>query len=62
MMYAQSTEDSLPGARLHFMKMLCGYDDESLDDARRAAPPPPVHNSSRRDPDKRRGGDRTNAR
>ncbi|KAK0706521.1 hypothetical protein B0T26DRAFT_458467 [Lasiosphaeria miniovina] len=62
MMYAQSTEDSLPGARLHFMKMLCGYDDESLDDARRAAPPPPVHNSSRRDSDKRRGGDRTNAR
>ncbi|KAK3315109.1 hypothetical protein B0H66DRAFT_606019 [Apodospora peruviana] len=29
MMYAQSTGDTLPAARLHFMKMLCGYDDPS---------------------------------
>ncbi|KAK3946352.1 hypothetical protein QBC46DRAFT_369554 [Diplogelasinospora grovesii] len=28
MMYAQSTGDSMPGARLHFMKMLCGYDED----------------------------------
>ncbi|KAK4655982.1 hypothetical protein QC762_307250 [Podospora pseudocomata] len=27
MMYAQSTGDSIPGARLHFMRLLCGYDD-----------------------------------
>ncbi|KAK0674519.1 hypothetical protein QBC41DRAFT_2164 [Cercophora samala] len=27
MMYAQSTGDSIPGARLHFMRMLCGYDN-----------------------------------
>jgi len=28
MMYAQSTGDSIAAARLHFTKMLCGYDDE----------------------------------
>ncbi|KAK0747711.1 hypothetical protein B0T21DRAFT_278189 [Apiosordaria backusii] len=27
MMYAQSTGDSIPGARLHFMRILCGYDE-----------------------------------
>ncbi|KAG7285136.1 hypothetical protein NEMBOFW57_009757 [Staphylotrichum longicolle] len=26
-MYAQSTGDTVPAARLHFTKMLCGYDD-----------------------------------
>ncbi|KAK4250104.1 hypothetical protein C7999DRAFT_29350 [Corynascus novoguineensis] len=28
MMYAQSTGDSIAAARLHFTKMLCGYDNE----------------------------------
>ncbi|KAK1836182.1 hypothetical protein QBC39DRAFT_243103, partial [Podospora conica] len=26
MMYAQSTGDSIPGARLYFTRMLCGYE------------------------------------
>ncbi|KAK4190190.1 hypothetical protein QBC35DRAFT_449580 [Podospora australis] len=29
MMYAQSSGLTVPGARLHFMKILCGLDDES---------------------------------
>ncbi|KAK4120852.1 hypothetical protein N657DRAFT_683333 [Parathielavia appendiculata] len=28
MMYAQSTGESIPAARLHFTKLLCGYDGE----------------------------------
>ncbi|KAL2260422.1 hypothetical protein VTK26DRAFT_5577 [Humicola hyalothermophila] len=30
MMYSQSTGQSVAAARLHFMKLLCGYDDETL--------------------------------
>ncbi|KAK0651230.1 hypothetical protein B0T16DRAFT_74941 [Cercophora newfieldiana] len=65
MMYAQSTEDSMAGARLHFTRMLCGYDNE--DDIARSSsarkstahqPPPPPP----RDADKRRGGDRASTR
>ncbi|KAK4101047.1 hypothetical protein N658DRAFT_507359 [Parathielavia hyrcaniae] len=29
MMYAQSTGESIPAARLHFTKLLCGYDEEA---------------------------------
>ncbi|KAM7209490.1 hypothetical protein V8F20_000228 [Naviculisporaceae sp. PSN 640] len=29
MMYAQSTGETLPAARLHFTRMLCGYDEET---------------------------------
>lgn len=66
MMYAQSTGDSIPGARLHFMKMMCGYDDEGVEDTRKSSShqhphgPSSHHGQSRRDPDKRRGGDRAN--
>ena len=66
MMYAQSTEDSMAGARLHFTRMLCGYENE--DDVSRNTntrkstshqhPPPPPP----RDSDKRRGGDRASTR
>ncbi|KAK4455476.1 hypothetical protein QBC34DRAFT_68520 [Podospora aff. communis PSN243] len=63
MMYAQSTEDSMAGARLHFTRMLCGYENE--DDLSRGGstrksgshPQPPP-----RDSDKRRGGDRASTR
>ncbi|KAK0626021.1 hypothetical protein B0T14DRAFT_561971 [Immersiella caudata] len=65
MMYAQSTEDSMAGARLHFTRMLCGYeneDDISCGTSTRKStshqhPPPPP-----RDSDKRRGGDRASTR
>ncbi|KAK4150188.1 hypothetical protein C8A00DRAFT_37224 [Chaetomidium leptoderma] len=54
MMYAQSTGDSIPAARLHFTKILCGYDDEKPDHTATY----PAH--SRRDhrylADKSRGG------
>jgi hypothetical protein len=36
MMYAQSKGDSIPAARLHFTKMMCGYDPESLEDVKNA--------------------------
>jgi len=66
MMYAQSTEDSMAGARLHFTRMLCGYENEDdisrSNNARKPAshqhPPPPPP----RDADKRRGGDRASTR
>ncbi|KAL2015017.1 hypothetical protein VTK56DRAFT_6527 [Thermocarpiscus australiensis] len=45
MMYAQSTGDSIPGARLHFMKMLCGYGDEEAEHASRGS----AHAQARRD-------------
>ncbi|KAK3683738.1 hypothetical protein B0T22DRAFT_259548 [Podospora appendiculata] len=36
MMYAQSTGDSVAGARYHFTKMMCGYDN--ADDAKHQTP------------------------
>ncbi|KAL1869063.1 hypothetical protein VTK73DRAFT_3402 [Phialemonium thermophilum] len=63
MMYAQSTGDSVPAARLHFMKMMCGYDEDRDDvgrvaaNSRRETRPAPA-----RDTDKRRGGDRAAGR
>lgn len=62
MMYAQSTGDSIPGVRLHFMKMLCGYDEESVEDGRKSTSHHHQHQHPRRDTDKRRGGDRASAR
>ncbi|KAH8888319.1 hypothetical protein GQ53DRAFT_262620 [Thozetella sp. PMI_491] len=69
MMYAQSTGDSIPAARLHFMKMMCGYDEETLADTKKV----PVKSLQQhqqkqqrrhqeRDVDKRRGGDRAAGR
>ncbi|KAK3387056.1 hypothetical protein B0H63DRAFT_469019 [Podospora didyma] len=72
MMYSQSTGDSIPGARLHFMKMLCGYDDESIEESRKSTSYHPSYHGQHhyhhqqqqrqhptfRDTEKRRGGDR----
>ncbi|KAK0634615.1 hypothetical protein B0T17DRAFT_513797 [Bombardia bombarda] len=59
MMYAQSTGNSIPGARLHFMKMLCGYDKE--EEKSKQQQQQQAQHPHRRDADssnKRRGGDR----
>jgi hypothetical protein len=45
-------QKSIPGARLHFMKMLCGYDDDTKREDRKRVL------LQDRDVDKRRGGDR----
>ncbi|KAL2149446.1 hypothetical protein VTH82DRAFT_8097 [Thermothelomyces myriococcoides] len=56
MMYAQSTGESIAAARLHFTKMLCGYDQE--EETKRGATRP-AFTHSRRDQhqssDSRRG-------
>ncbi|OIW27355.1 hypothetical protein CONLIGDRAFT_682412 [Coniochaeta ligniaria NRRL 30616] len=64
MMYAQSQGDSIAGARLHFMKMMCGYDEESIDEANSYYATNSGSRSARqtRDTDKRRGGDRASGR
>ncbi|KAK6225931.1 hypothetical protein QIS74_01978 [Colletotrichum tabaci] len=51
-MYACSRGDSIPGTRLHFTRMLCGFDEETLQlpDHRKASA------SSRRDPRRRSAG------
>ncbi|KAK1689779.1 hypothetical protein BDP55DRAFT_651570 [Colletotrichum godetiae] len=61
-MYACSRGDSIPGTRLHFTRMLCGFDEEPTllqqhqqqSDHRKAS-----SSSARRDPRRRSaGGDR----
>ncbi|KAB5586023.1 hypothetical protein GE09DRAFT_49660 [Coniochaeta sp. 2T2.1] len=64
MMYAQSSGDSITGARLHFMKMMCGYDEETLEESREyytGYNTGGMSGRSPRDTDKRRGGDRAAA-
>ncbi|KAK1761460.1 hypothetical protein QBC47DRAFT_356535 [Echria macrotheca] len=74
MMWAQSTDNSIPGARLHFMKMLCGYEDDMATASGGRAGNTPSSSGNRkaggsssvghhrgtadRDANKRRGGDR----
>ncbi|KAJ9158351.1 hypothetical protein NKR19_g3403 [Coniochaeta hoffmannii] len=60
MMYAQSSNDSIAGARLHFMKMMCGYDEQSINEANAyyAGNATSRHSRQARDTDRRRGGDR----
>ncbi|KAH8907121.1 hypothetical protein BR93DRAFT_669889 [Coniochaeta sp. PMI_546] len=64
MMYAQSQGDSIAGARLHFMKMMCGYDEESIEEANSYYAANTSSRTARqtRDTDKRRGGDRASGR
>ncbi|KAK1519214.1 hypothetical protein CPAR01_15652 [Colletotrichum paranaense] len=59
-MYACSRGDSIPGTRLHFTRMLCGFDEEPMhqhqSDHRKASA---SSSSARRDPRRRSaGGDR----
>ena len=51
---------SIAGARLHFMKMMCGYDEQSIDEANAyyAGNASSRHARHARDADRRRGGDR----
>ncbi|KAK2071966.1 hypothetical protein P8C59_006347 [Phyllachora maydis] len=61
MMYAQATGDSIQAVRLHFMKMLCGYDDKSVRagaSGNFGAQRGPHATTPVRNADKRRGGDR----
>ncbi len=55
---------SIAGARLHFMKMMCGYDEESIEEANSYYTTNTSSRSARqtRDTDKRRGGDRASGR
>lgn len=72
MMYAQSKGDSIPAARLHFTKMMCGYDPESLDEVKNArmqhqqryhdVRQSQAMKERERDRDSRRGGDRAAGR
>ncbi|KAK2018977.1 hypothetical protein LZ32DRAFT_687309 [Colletotrichum eremochloae] len=52
-MYACSRGDSIPGTRLYFTRILCGFDEEP---ALQPADPRKAASSSRRDPRRRSGG------
>ncbi len=56
--------ESIPAARLHFMKMMCSYDDETSRKGRRLRRDLAVNRSIRRrgDCDNEEGGDRTAGR
>jgi hypothetical protein len=72
MMYAQSKGDSIPAARLHFTKMMCGYDPESLEEVKNArmqhqqmyvdVRQSQATKDRERDRDSRRGGERAAGR
>ena len=55
---------STTAARVHFMKMMCGYDDETLEETQKDLPRPRRDQKphEQRDEDKRRGGDRAAGR
>ncbi|KAK4115713.1 hypothetical protein N656DRAFT_394417 [Canariomyces notabilis] len=56
-MYALANEDSIPGARLHFTKLLCGFEDE---EQKHTGPQPGLSSASntrQHQADRRRGGD-----
>ncbi|EOO04304.1 hypothetical protein UCRPA7_214 [Phaeoacremonium minimum UCRPA7] len=55
MMYAQSRGDSIPATRLWLMRVMCGYEDDILDNSfRKRASGPRLDSSS-----KKKGGGRT---
>lgn len=61
MMYAEATEDSIAGARLHFTRMLCGYDNDDDYPSNRSTRNPSSHQQAGpppREADRRKSGNR----